>query len=108
MQPNANMQPYPGEFDDEHFEPPKNPHLQIVVNTDTIASCNMCGQENYTRGRTGDGKRQTATFTPRPGVRLWDLRICPNGTPTTRTVLCRVCLIAIRDKIEDDVLEEDA
>lgn len=77
----------------------KIPNIQIVKNTDTLASCGCCGEENYTRGRVGEGKSRRETFTPRPSVRLWDVRVCPNGSQTWVTKLCDDCLEALHGSI---------
>lgn len=73
--------------------------LTVVESTDSIASCNGCGQQNYVR--TADGCKPNST-------RLWDLQTSPNGLQTYVMKYCRHCLSAIRDQIEDVVLKEDA
>jgi hypothetical protein len=93
-----------------HHEPTqrhgeKVPNIAIIPNTETIASCNACGENNYIRAKRDDSHH--AVFMPRPSVKLWDLRICPNGVQTFVIKLCRPCLAAIRNKVED-VLKEDA
>ena len=71
----------------------KNPNIELRPNTESIASCNVCGAPNYTRVT---GREDAASFQP-TGLALYDLRISPNGFQTVVTKVCRSCLEALHD-----------
>jgi hypothetical protein len=75
------------------------PHVAIVESTDPIASCNVCGTQNYVR--------VADTGCAGTGLRLWDLRTSPNGFQTYVTKLCGHCARVIRDQLEDVVLRAE-
>jgi len=68
----------------------KTTAIAIVPSTEPIASCNACGEANYERVERG-----AVRYAPIPTRQLWELRLCPNGTQTFVTKLCRECLDAL-------------
>lgn len=64
------------------------PNIAVVDTTDTIASCNACGVQNYFNTSAG--------ITP-SGVKLVDLRISPNGYQTQVIKLCGHCRTVLKE-----------
>ena len=79
------------------------PKLVIVPNTETIASCSACGEDNYRRAKRDDSHR--AVFIERPGVKLWDVRISPNDYQTVVVKLCQKCLAVLHGATGEIVVE---
>jgi hypothetical protein len=67
------------------------PAIELVESRDTIASCNACGVQNYVVGIRGEEPYRPT------GLKLWDLRVTPNGVQTTVTKLCGHCVVTMRD-----------
>ena len=74
------------------------PNIEVRPNTESIASCQACGIQNYVSVPGPEVYQPT-------GLKLWDLRLSANGYQTTVTKLCGHCMVVIRDKFSETIIE---